>query len=115
MKKLARKRSTPVKEIAANRVRELRKKQNLTLEQLAEMSGIELSVLSRIETRLRNIIGPELIILAHHLKASPAAIYDLDFGFPDTDTAIDQIRMDGVVIGLLEAYESQRTKPSAPE
>lgn len=112
MKKLARKGISHVKEIPPNRVRELRKAQNLTLEQLAEMTGIELSIISRIETRQRNINGVELILLSHHLKASPLAIYDLDFGFQDFDTQIDQIRMDGVIIGLLEAYESNRTRPT---
>lgn len=112
MKKPARKGVTHVKEIPPNNVRLLRKQQNFTLEQLSELTGIELSNLSRIERRQRNITGVELILLSHHLNASPLAVYAMDFGFGEIETPIDQIRMDGVIIGLLEAYESNRTKPA---
>ena len=114
MKKLARKSTAHVKEIPDNRVKELRKKQNLSLAQLEEMTKIELSVLSRIENRQRNITAVELILLSHHLKATPQQVLKVDFGFTTLDTVIDQVRMDGVVIALSEAFESIRAKP-APE
>lgn len=115
MKAARAKKDTPLDVIPENNVRELRKKLKLSQGQLAKVTGIELSVISRIENRQRNISGVELILLSHNLKATPHQIYKVDFGFPSVETLIDQTRMDGVIIALLEAYESNRMKPSPDE
>ncbi len=60
---------------ARNRLRELRNARGYSQEQLEEMTGIERSKISRIETGTRRISGSEAIYLAEALGATPEELF----------------------------------------
>jgi transcriptional regulator with XRE-family HTH domain len=113
MKKTSNRRDERSKSVPENRIAEHRQKRNLSQRELAELAGIEASTLNKIENRTRNITGGELITLSRVLKVPT---YDLLVvaGSP-TPEFQDQIRMNGVIIAVLEAAERSRAKPDPQE
>lgn len=97
-----------------NRVVEYREKRNLSQKQLADLSGIDSSVLNRIEKRLRHISGEELIELSRVLKAPTYELLPIVSGIPCAEF-YDDTRMAAVIIAVLEAYEKYRMKPAAQD
>ena len=113
MKKTAKKGAAPSKTVPENRIAEHRQKRNLSQKELAKLANIEVSVLNKIENRTRNITGEELITLSRILRVST---YDLlVIEGPPTPEFYDQVRMDGVIIAVLEASERGRTKSDPQE
>jgi len=70
----------------ANRIREVRKKKELTLEQLAESTGISTSHLSRMEAGLRGISLEQIIRIARALETDAEELSD-DFDVADLERA----------------------------
>ena len=70
----------------ANRIREIRKSKEITIEQLAEMSGISTSHLSRIESGGRGLGLENLIKIARSLGVEPEEISN-DFSTEDLEAA----------------------------
>jgi len=93
-----------------NRVAEYREKRNLSQKKLAEISGIDPTILNRIESRQRNISGVELIELSRALKAPTYELLPVA-NAPSIPEFYDDIRMTAAVMAVLEAYEKHRTKP----
>lgn len=60
----------------ANRIREIRKQKNVTLEELAELTGISHTHLSRIQGGLRGLSLENVIKIARALKVEPVEITD---------------------------------------
>lgn len=60
----------------ANRIRELRKSRNITLEELAEQSGISTGFLSRIESGKRGLSLENVIRIARALDVEPIDVTD---------------------------------------
>jgi transcriptional regulator with XRE-family HTH domain len=113
MKKSAKQTAAPSKTVPENRIAEHRQKRNLSQKELAELANIEVSALNKIESRTRNITGEELITLSRVLRVST---YDLlVVEGPPTPEFYDQIRMDGVIIAVLEAAERSRAKTDPQE
>jgi len=61
----------------AENVRSNRKKKELTQEQLAEISGLSLSQIARIETARLNSTICTVVILARSMNISPSQLLDL--------------------------------------
>jgi transcriptional regulator with XRE-family HTH domain len=93
-----------------NRVAEYREKRNLSQKKLAELSGIDPTILNRIESRQRNISGVELIELSRALKAPTYELLPVPNAAPLPEF-YDDVRMTAAIIAVLEAYEKYRTKP----
>lgn len=60
----------------ANRIREIRKKQDITLEELAELTGISYTHLSRIEGGKRGLSLENVIRIAKALSVDPVEVSD---------------------------------------
>ena len=113
MKKTGKRSGAPLKTVPENRIAEHRQKRHLSQKELAELASIEVSVLNKIENRTRNITGGELITLSRILRVST---YDLlVVEGPPTPEFYDQVRMDGVIIAVLEASERGRAKSDPQE
>lgn len=54
-----------------NRIREIRKEQGLTIEELAERSGLSVSYVGRLENGERNLSVKNMNLFAHALNVSP--------------------------------------------
>ena len=61
---------------AAIRLRIIRKKMKITLNELSEMSGFDQSTLSRIETGKREFKVKDLLIICEALGVSPGQLLD---------------------------------------
>ncbi len=72
----------------ANRIREIRKKNDITLEELAEKTGISHTYLSRIESGKRGLSLENVIRIARALKAEPIELTD-DFNHEDLERAAE--------------------------
>lgn len=70
----------------ANQIRKLRKARDLTIEQLAEMTGISTSHLSRMESSLRGLSLENVIRIARALSAEPEDVSD-EFAPEDLERA----------------------------
>ncbi|MEJ8571275.1 XRE family transcriptional regulator [Microbaculum marinum] len=70
----------------ANRIRERRKAKGITLEELADRSGLSTSYLSRIETNNRELSLESLIRIARGLGEDPEDLSD-EFGIDDIEYA----------------------------
>jgi transcriptional regulator with XRE-family HTH domain len=114
MKKPAKTSKAPAMIAPENRVSEIRRKRNLSQKRLAELTGIDPTILNRIEKRLRHIGGEELLGLSRVLKAPTFEILPVANAAPSAEF-YDDIRMTGVIIAVLEAYEKHRTKPDPEE
>ncbi|MDE2029088.1 MAG: helix-turn-helix transcriptional regulator [Alphaproteobacteria bacterium] len=113
MKKSVKQYAAPSKTVPENRIAEHRQKRNLSQKELAELANVEVSALNKIENRTRNITGEELITLSRVLRVPT---YDLlVVEGPPVPEFYDQIRMDGVIIAVLEAVERSRSKPDPQE
>lgn len=113
MKKTVKQGVAPPKTVPENRIAEHRQKRHLSQKDLAELANIEVSVLNKIENRARNITGEELIVLSRILRVPT---YDLlVVEGPPTPEFYDQIRMDGVIVAVLEAAERSRIRPEPQE
>lgn len=97
------------KSVPENRIAAHRQKRHLSQKELAELARMEVSVLNKIENRIRNITGEELITLSRILRVPTYELIAVEG--PPVPEFYDQIRMDGVIIAVLEAYERSRTKP----
>ncbi|CAN7429108.1 helix-turn-helix domain-containing protein [Rhizobium rhizogenes] len=64
--------------ITPNRIRELREERDLTIEDLAEATGLSVSYVSRLESGARNLSVKNLNLFAHALKVSPKALLHED-------------------------------------
>ena len=60
-----------------NRLRELRDERDLTIEQVAEATGLSVSYVSRLESGLRNLSVKNLNLFAHAFNVEPQAILAL--------------------------------------
>lgn len=72
----------------ANRIREIRKKRGLTLEELSEMTGISHTHLSRIEGGKRGLSLENVIKIARSLEVEPIEVTD-EFDHEDLERAAD--------------------------
>ena len=70
-------RSEEVLKKFAENVRLNRKKRGLTQEQLAELSGLSLSQIARIETARLNSTICTVVVLAKSMDISPAQLLDI--------------------------------------
>lgn len=113
MKKLAKQSDTSAKTVPENRIAEHRQKRHMSQKELAELANMEVSILNKIESRTRNISGEELITFSRILRVPTYELLIVEG--PPLPEFYDQIRMDGVVIAVLEAYERSRTKPEPQE
>lgn len=93
-----------------NRVAEYRAKRNFTQKKLADLTGIDPTILNRIESRQRNISGVELIELSRVLKAPTYELLPVANAAPLPEF-YDDVRMTAAIIAVLEAYDKHRTKP----
>jgi transcriptional regulator with XRE-family HTH domain len=93
-----------------NRVTEYRQKRNYSQKKLAELTGIDPTILNRIESRQRHISGEELIELMRVLKVPTYEILPVKMSAPVPEF-YDDVRMTSAIIAVLEAYEKNRAKP----
>ena len=70
-------RSEEVLKQFAEKVRSNRKKKGLTQEQLAELSGLSLSQIARIETARLNSTVCTVVVLARGMNISPSQLLDI--------------------------------------
>lgn len=70
---------------AAIRLRIIRKKMKITLNELSEMSGFDQSILSRIETGKREFKVKDLLIICESLGISPGQLLDGEGGNGSTE------------------------------
>lgn len=69
---MARPRTTPRRKLAApNRITEHRERVGMTLEELADATGIHYSHISKMETRARRVTIDHLLKLAGPLRCQP--------------------------------------------
>lgn len=68
-----------------NRIKELREQNNLTLEDLAFMTGLSESYISRLESGKRNLSVKTMSLLAKALKVEPTELLDVSRAFIDSD------------------------------
>lgn len=61
----------------AEKVRSNRKNKGLTQEELAELSGLSLSQIARIETAKLNSTICTVVVLARSMKISPSKLLDI--------------------------------------
>ncbi|MDJ1632698.1 XRE family transcriptional regulator [Rhizobium rhizogenes] len=64
--------------LTPNRIRELREERELTIEDVAEATGLSVSYVSRLESGLRNLSVKNLNLFAHALNVSPKEILAAD-------------------------------------
>jgi len=93
-----------------NRVAEYRQKRNFSQKKLADLTGIDPTILNRIESRQRNISGVELIELSRVLKAPTYELIPTPNAAPNPEF-YDDVRMTAAIVAVLEAYEKHRMKP----
>jgi len=70
----------------ANQVRRLRKDRDITLEALAELTGISVSYLSRIESNKRGLSLENVVVIARALGVEPEEVSD-EFDIADLEAA----------------------------
>lgn len=88
-----------------NRIKELRKAQNLTLEALADLTGISAQQINRLEKKQRRLNQDNLQVLAKALNVAPEDIiskdYELEAATPNRrNTKSDDVVLPTFVFGI---------------
>ncbi len=72
--------------IIPNRIRAIREQRDMTIEQLAEATGLSVSYVSRLESGLRNLSVKNLNLIAQVFEVSPGEL--LDSGKPERGNVV---------------------------
>jgi len=99
------------KQASPNRIRELRKAKRLTLEELAGLTELSVSNLSRLENGKRNLTFPAMALIAKALGVAPSELIDVSRAWVEVEVT-GAVTHDHEIISLINS-EDPRYKITA--